>query len=108
MRTLWNWSDVLGQLAVFFRGRIPALQGLATTRRRGAAHTVPWTLPTCAVPRNRGDDPPVLVEVDSGDPLTWQSAAETFSTWARCQAEDRLALERAMFAASTRNWPDWK
>jgi hypothetical protein len=36
-RTLWNCSAVLGQLAVFFRGRIPALQGLATTRRRGAA-----------------------------------------------------------------------
>jgi transposase-like protein len=24
-RTLWNWSAVLGQFAVFFQGRIPAL-----------------------------------------------------------------------------------
>ena len=24
-RALWNWSAVLGQLAIFFKGRIPAL-----------------------------------------------------------------------------------
>jgi len=24
-RSLWNWSVVLGQFAVFFQGRIPAL-----------------------------------------------------------------------------------
>ena len=54
---------------------------------------------TWAVPLNRGDDPPVLVEVDSGDPPTWQTAAESFSTWLRCQVEDRFVLDRAMFAA---------
>lgn len=52
-----------------------------------------------AVPLNRGDDPPVLVEVDSGDPPSWQTAAETFSTWVRCQVEDQLVLGRSMFAA---------
>ena len=24
-RTLWNWNAVLGQIAIFFQGRIPAL-----------------------------------------------------------------------------------
>jgi hypothetical protein len=54
---------------------------------------------TWALPLNLGDDPPVLVEVDSGDPPNWQTAAATFSMWVRCQVEDRLLLKRAMFAA---------
>jgi hypothetical protein len=46
-----------------------------------------------------GDDPPVVVEVDSGDPPTWQTAADSFSMWLRCQVEDYQVIQRAMFAA---------
>lgn len=61
---------------------------------------------TWAVPLNLGDDPPVLVEVDSGDPPTWQTAAPTFSMWLRCQVEDHIVLERAMFAAQAERLRD--
>jgi hypothetical protein len=57
---------------------------------------------TWAVPLGSGDDPPVLVEVDSGDPPIWQTAAPTFSLWLRCQVEDHLVLDRALFAAQAK------
>ena len=54
---------------------------------------------TWAVALDTGDDPEVLVEVDSGNPPTWRHAAETFSLWLRTQVLDHQLLERALFAA---------
>jgi hypothetical protein len=46
-----------------------------------------------------GDDPVVFVEVDSGEPPTWQLCAESFTLWLRCQVLDRMLSDRIMFAA---------
>ncbi|HVK71851.1 MAG TPA: SMI1/KNR4 family protein [Kofleriaceae bacterium] len=54
---------------------------------------------TWAIALDAGDDPEVLVEVDSGNPPAWQHAAPSFSLWVRCQVLDRQLLERALFAA---------
>ncbi|HEY3496077.1 MAG TPA: SMI1/KNR4 family protein [Polyangiaceae bacterium] len=52
-----------------------------------------------AIDLGEDPDPEVQVEVDSGDPPTWQACAEHFSTWLYCQVFDRKLLESAMFAA---------
>jgi len=44
---------------------------------------------TWALPLDEGDDPRVLVEVDSGTPPQWQTAAESFTLWLECQVQDR-------------------
>ena len=54
---------------------------------------------TWAVRLDGSDDPEVLVEVDSGDPPEWQTAAPSFSAWLNCQVRDHLLLERALFTA---------
>ena len=54
---------------------------------------------TWAIKLDSSDDPEVLVEVDSGNPPTWQHAAPCFSTWLQCQVLDHQLLENALFAA---------
>ncbi len=45
------------------------------------------------------DDPPVVVEVDSGTPPRWQRCADCFIDWLRCQVQDNDLLHSAPFAA---------
>lgn len=54
---------------------------------------------TWAVPLDGSEDPEVMIEVDSGNPPTWQHASPSFSTWLRCQVLDRRLLDKALFAA---------
>ncbi|MCI0429836.1 MAG: SMI1/KNR4 family protein [Rhodospirillales bacterium] len=46
-----------------------------------------------------GDDPPVVVEVDSGTPPRWQRCADRFTDWLRCQVHDQDLFHSALFAA---------
>ena len=48
---------------------------------------------TWAVPFDEGEDPRVLVEVDSGVPPKWQTAAKLFSVWLQCQVADWQVLQ---------------
>jgi hypothetical protein len=54
---------------------------------------------TWAIPLDQGDDPHVLVEVDSGTPPQWEMAAESFSLWLECQIYDWPLYQTCMFAA---------
>jgi len=54
---------------------------------------------TWALPLDEGDDPRVLVEVDSGVPPVWQTTADAFSLWLKCQVQDRLLQDTCAFAA---------
>jgi SMI1-KNR4 cell-wall len=54
---------------------------------------------TWAVRLTDADDPPVVIEVDSGSPPQWQLTAPTFTQWLSCQVEDKRMLEAASFAA---------
>jgi hypothetical protein len=46
-----------------------------------------------------GDDPPVVVEVDSGTPPRWQLCAERFSDWLGSQVENFRVLKSSWFVA---------
>jgi hypothetical protein len=46
-----------------------------------------------------GDDPPVVVEVDSGTPPRWQLCAERFSDWLGSQVENFRVLKSSRFVA---------
>jgi hypothetical protein len=48
-----------------------------------------------AISLDEGDDPPVVVEVDSGTPPRWQRHADKFSIWLACQVHDRRLLFEA-------------
>ncbi len=54
---------------------------------------------TWAVGLDGSDDPVVFIEVDSGSPPKWQRMAETFTSWLKCQVEDKILLESAVVAA---------
>jgi hypothetical protein len=43
---------------------------------------------TWAVPLDEGDDPPVLIEVDSHGTPEWDRLADAFSVWLECQVWD--------------------
>jgi hypothetical protein len=46
-----------------------------------------------------GDDPPVVVEVDSGTPPRWQLCAERFSDWLGSQVDNFRVLKSSWFVA---------
>jgi len=46
-----------------------------------------------------GDDPPVVVEVDSGTPPRWKRCADRFTVWLQSQVQDKNLLDLVMFAA---------
>ena len=52
-----------------------------------------------AIRLDAGDDPPVVVEVDSGTPPQWQRCADRFSCWLKCQVLDHSVLRACWFAA---------
>jgi hypothetical protein len=52
-----------------------------------------------AIRLDAGDDPPVVVEVDSGTPPKWRSCADRFSCWLKCQVLDHTLLRSCWFAA---------
>jgi hypothetical protein len=52
-----------------------------------------------AIPLDAGDDPPVVVEVDSGTPPQWQRCADRFSCWLKCQVLDQNLWESSWFFA---------
>jgi hypothetical protein len=54
---------------------------------------------TWALPLDHGDDPPVLIEVDSHGPPVWGRLAESFSLWLECQVWDSVADRNTAFAA---------
>lgn len=54
---------------------------------------------TWAFALDEGDDPAVLVEVDSGPRPEWQPTGVSLSTWLECQIHDWLLLSSARFAA---------
>jgi hypothetical protein len=54
---------------------------------------------TWAVALDEGDDPPVLVEIDSGVPPSWRTVADTFSLWLECQVSDWPLYPTWKFAA---------
>lgn len=54
---------------------------------------------TWAIRLNDGDDPAVLVEVDSGTPPRWQLCAERFSNWVYWLVHDWHTLEQMRFQA---------
>lgn len=54
---------------------------------------------TWALPLDAGDDPHVLVEVDSGTPPVWETTAGSFSAWLSCQVEDAILRDACTFAA---------
>jgi hypothetical protein len=43
---------------------------------------------TWAIPLDQGDDPPVLIEVDSDGTPEWDKLADSFSIWLECQVWD--------------------
>lgn len=45
------------------------------------------------------DDPPVVVEVDSGTPPRWRRCADCFSCWLKCQVLDRNLWQSCWFFA---------
>jgi hypothetical protein len=52
-----------------------------------------------AVRLDAGDDPPVVVEVDSGTPPRWRLCADRFSCWLKCQVLDRNLWQSCWFFA---------
>jgi hypothetical protein len=52
-----------------------------------------------AVRLDAGDDPPVVVEVDSGTPPRWRRCADRFSCWLKCQVLDRTLWQSSWFFA---------
>jgi hypothetical protein len=48
---------------------------------------------------DRGDDPPVVVEVDSGTPPRWQLCAERFTDWLEFQVDHFRVFESLWFVA---------
>lgn len=52
-----------------------------------------------AIRLDGGDDPPVVVEVDSGTPPQWQRCADRFSCWLKCQVFDHSLQQSCGFAA---------
>jgi hypothetical protein len=54
-----------------------------------------------AIRLDAGDDPPVVVEVDSGIPPRWQMCADRFSGWLKCQVLDHGVLRSCCLAAQT-------
>jgi hypothetical protein len=51
-----------------------------------------------AICLDAGEDPPVVVEVDSGTPPRWQRCADRFSGWLKCQVQDHGFWELCWFA----------
>ena len=54
---------------------------------------------TWALPLDQGDDPPVLIEVDSHGTPEWDRLADSFSLWLECQVWDFAAEPKAAFGA---------
>jgi hypothetical protein len=52
-----------------------------------------------AISLHAPDDPPVLIDVDSGCPPRWQRCADRFSDWLNCQVWDHQLLEGCWFGA---------
>jgi hypothetical protein len=52
-----------------------------------------------AIRLDGSDDPPVVVEVDSGAPPQWQRCADRFTGWLRCQVLDHSLQRSCWFAA---------
>jgi hypothetical protein len=52
-----------------------------------------------AVRLDAGDDPPVVVEVDSGTPPRWRRCADRFSCWLKCQVLDCNLWQSSWFFA---------
>ena len=52
-----------------------------------------------AVHLDADDDPPVVVEVDSGTPPQWRRCADRFSLWLKCQVLDRSLWRSSWFSA---------
>jgi hypothetical protein len=46
-----------------------------------------------------GDDPPVVVDVDSGTPPRWQLCAHSFTDWLRSQIDNFQVLKSSWFVA---------